>query len=53
MFFTKLIIGNDTTPTTEVVHSSYIGGYIDKYTIPLTQAKYFDYLAGSNNEELY
>lgn len=36
MFFTKLIIGNNTTPTTEVIHSSYIGGYIDKYTIPLS-----------------
>ena len=53
MFFTKLIIGNNTTPATEVVHSSYIGWYSDKYSIALSGAKYFDYLAGSNDEELY
>lgn len=53
MFFTKLIIGNNTTSTTNVSHSSYIGWYLDKYTIPLTQAKYFDYLAGSNDNELF
>lgn len=53
MFFTKLIIGSTSTPTVEVNHSSYIGWYIDKYTIPIGSAKYFDYLAWTMDAELY
>lgn len=51
--FTKLIAGNLMSRTAKVRHSSYVGGYLDKVEISLTNARYFDYIQASSGDELF
>lgn len=51
--FTKLIAGNLMSRTCKLRHSSYVGGYLDKVEISLSNARYFDYLSVTSSDELY